>query len=138
MNRPAKLGALLAFTGVALGAFGAHALRDLVAPERLATFDTAVRYQMFHALALLALQALPPRAHRATWPLFLGSLLFSGSLYLLVATGATWLGAVAPLGGALQLAGWAVLLFSLPATALGDEAKKRRAHGPPSEQRHGD
>ena len=127
---PARLGALLAFLGVALGAFGAHALREIVTPERLGTFETAVRYQMFHALGLLALGALPPRTHRAMWPLFLGSVLFSGSLYLLVATGATWLGAVAPVGGVLQLVGWAVLFFSLPAALTANKPKKKRARGP--------
>ena len=119
---PARLGALLAFLGVALGAFGTHALRDLVTPERLGTFETAVRYQMFHALGLLALGALPPKAWRAMWPLFLGSLLFSGSLYLLVATNLSWLGAVAPVGGALQLVGWGVLFFSLSAAAATTKA----------------
>lgn len=136
--QPARLGALLAFLGVALGAFGAHALRDIVTPERLGTFETAVRYQMFHALGLLALQALPPRTHRATWPLFLGNVLFSGSLYLLVATNLAWLGAVAPIGGALQLVGWALLFFSLPATLAASGAKEKRAYSPPSEQRSGD
>ncbi len=131
--RPAKLGALLAFLGVALGAFGAHALRDLVTPERLVTFETAVRYQMFHALGLLALGALPPRTHRAAWPLFLGSVLFSGSLYLLVALNLSWLGAVAPVGGALQLVGWGVLFFSLPAAVA--TAGVRRAAADPDLRR---
>lgn len=135
---PAKLGALLAFLGVALGAFGAHALREIVTPERLGTFETAVRYQMFHALGLLALGALPKKAQRATWPLFLGSLLFSGSLYLLVATNLSWLGAVAPVGGVLQLVGWALLFFGLPAAAVTKRAQEKRAVGPPSEQRSGD
>lgn len=109
----AQLGALLAFLGVALGAFGAHALGDVLSPDRLETFQTAVRYQLFHALGLLALGALPPRAQRAAPWLFVGSLIFSGSLYALVFSGVSMLGAVAPVGGILQLIGWAVLFFSL-------------------------
>lgn len=110
---PARLGALLAFLGVALGAFGAHALDGLLSPDRLATYETAVRYQMFHALALLALGALPMRAQRAAPWLFWGSVVFSGSLYALVLSGVSVLGAVAPIGGVLQLVGWALLFFSL-------------------------
>lgn len=110
---PAQLGALLAFLGVALGAFGAHALEGTLSPEQLETYQTAVRYQMFHALGLLALGALPARAQRAAPWLFFGSLVFSGSLYALVFSGVSLLGAVAPIGGVLQLIGWAVLFFSL-------------------------
>ena len=110
---PAQLGALLAFLGVALGAFGAHALNGVLTPERLETYQTAVRYQMFHALGLLALGALPPRAQRAAPWLFIGSLIFSGSLYALVWSGVNLLGVVAPIGGVLQLTGWAILFFSL-------------------------
>ena len=112
-TNPAKLGAILAFLAVGLGAFGTHALDGTVTPERLETFGTAVRYQMYHALGLLILTSLPIKARRATWPLFLGSVIFSGSLYLLVLTDTSWLGAVAPIGGALMLAGWAILFFSL-------------------------
>lgn len=117
---PLHAGAVLGGLAVALGAFGAHALGGLVEagivePRRTETFETAVRYGMYHALALLALAALPERTHRAA-PFFLvGSLVFSGSLYGLVFTGAGWLGAVAPVGGALMIMGWAVLLVSAPA-----------------------
>lgn len=110
---PARLGALLAFLGVALGAFGAHALDGVLSPDRLATYETAVRYQMFHALGLLALGALPVRAQRAGPWLFWGSVVFSGSLYALVFSGVSVLGAVAPIGGVLQLVGWALLFFGL-------------------------
>jgi uncharacterized membrane protein YgdD (TMEM256/DUF423 family) len=110
---PAQLGALLAFLGVALGAFGAHALEGTLSPDQLETYQTAVRYQMFHALGLLALGALPARAQRAAPWLFFGSLVFSGSLYALVFSGVSLLGAVAPVGGVLQLVGWALLFFSL-------------------------
>jgi uncharacterized membrane protein YgdD (TMEM256/DUF423 family) len=112
---PARLGALLAFLGVALGAFGAHALTDTLSTGQLETYQTAVRYQMFHALGLLALGALPTTAHRAAPWLFWGSVVFSGSLYTLVFSGVSVLGAVAPVGGALQLIGWAVLFLNVRA-----------------------
>lgn len=107
--RVAAAGALLAAIAVALGAFGAHGLADVLTVERLATFETAVRYQMFHALGLLAVAALGQEAVRAAPWLLAGSLVFSGSLYLLVFTGAGWWGAVAPVGGLLQIAGWLIL-----------------------------
>ncbi len=110
---PAQLGALLAFLGVALGAFGAHALSGVLSPDQLETYQTAVRYQMFHALGLLALGALPPGAQRAAPWLFWGSVIFSGSLYALVFSGVSLLGAVAPVGGVFQLVGWALLFFGL-------------------------
>ena len=111
------LGAVSAGLGVALGAFGAHGLRARLAPEALATFETAVRYQMYHALALLAVafvitrwagSALPPVAG---WLFVAGTVLFSGSLYLLAVTGVRWLGAVTPLGGVAFIAGWACLFI---------------------------
>lgn len=106
------LGALLAFLGVGLGAFGAHLLSDTLPVHRLATFETAVRYQMYHALGLIAIGALPRIVHRVAWLLFVGNVIFSGSLYLLVLANLPWMGAVAPVGGLLQLAGWAWLFFS--------------------------
>ncbi len=110
---PARLGAVLAFIGVGLGAFGAHSLEGILTPERLETFETGVRYQMYHALALLAIGALPVKAHRAALFIFVGSLIFSGSLYILVLSGISWLGAITPIGGVLQLIGWALLFVSL-------------------------
>ena len=111
---PSKLGAGLAFIAVALGAFGAHALESMVTPDRLETFETGVRYQMYHALALFALGALPKRSWRAA-PFFLaGILVFSGSLYLLVLTNTPWLGAITPIGGVLMLIGWGLFIFNLP------------------------
>jgi uncharacterized membrane protein YgdD (TMEM256/DUF423 family) len=109
---PGKVGAVLALLAVACGAFGAHALKDMVTPERLQTFETAVRYQMYHALALLVMSVLPLKNYRATWFLLVGTLIFSGSLYLLVLTNIGVLGAITPIGGILQIIGWAVLLFS--------------------------
>ncbi len=112
-THPAQLGALLAFLGVALGAFGAHALDGVLSPERLDTYQTAVRYGMYHALGLLALGALPRAAWRAAPWLFWGSVIFSGSLYALVFSDVSLFGAVAPVGGVLQLVGWTLLFFSL-------------------------
>lgn len=114
-------GALWGGLSVALGAFGAHALRaSLEAAGRFDTFETAARYQMYHALALLAVGLLLRQgldAARALtwagWGFLVGSLIFSGSLYLLCFTGARWWGAVAPVGGTLMLAGWVALLVAV-------------------------
>ena len=114
----ALAGALSAFMAVAAGAFGAHALRARLPPDLLAVFETGARYQMYHALALLAVAwasnhwpGTPLRA--AGWLFIGGTLLFSGSLYLLAVTGARWLGAITPLGGLLFLAGWAALAIGV-------------------------
>jgi uncharacterized membrane protein YgdD (TMEM256/DUF423 family) len=110
-----RLGAILGGLGVALGAFGAHGLRALVTPERLAVFETGVRYHLVHALAILAAAgaayvAPTARAPRLAGALFaIGVLLFSGSLYALVGTGVTAWGAVTPLGGLAFIAGWIAL-----------------------------
>ncbi|MBE0557854.1 MAG: DUF423 domain-containing protein [Proteobacteria bacterium] len=108
------LGAAGAFFSVAFGAFGAHSMKTLMSPELQVTFETAVRYQMYHSLALLVLGVLVMRArHRnlivAGWLFAWGIVLFSGSLYLLSMTSATWLGIVTPMGGTLFLAGWVFL-----------------------------
>jgi uncharacterized membrane protein YgdD (TMEM256/DUF423 family) len=121
---PAQAGALLALLAVAFGAFGAHALSDLVTPARLATFETGVRYQMYHALGLLLLGALPAGSQHAGWFLLTGSVIFSGSLYLLVLTNAGWFGAIAPIGGVLQLIGWGVLFVSLSRLPAQGPAKR--------------
>ena len=110
----AAAGALSAFIAVAAGAFGAHMLRARLSPELLAVFETAARYQMYHALALIAvafaLARWPSPATRAAgWLFIAGTVLFSGSLYLLALTGTRWLGAVTPLGGLCFLAGWLAL-----------------------------
>lgn len=111
------LGAGYGFVGVALGAFGAHALKARLAPEMLAIWRTAVEYHFYHALALvlvgvLALQR-PARALDVSGAAFaLGILVFSGSLYALALSGVRGLGAVTPLGGLLFLAGWAALLWA--------------------------
>ncbi len=111
------VGAVLAGLAVAAGAFGAHGLEDRVSPDRLETFRTAVSYQMYHALALLvvgwaAAQGGGALLHGAGYCFIAGILVFSGSLYLLVLTDTSWLGAVTPLGGAAFLVGWGLLAWS--------------------------
>jgi uncharacterized membrane protein YgdD (TMEM256/DUF423 family) len=110
----AGLGALLGFLAVAFGAFGAHALRARLSPADLEIFETGVRYQMYHALALLAVAWASTRwpgglTNLAGWAFLAGVLVFSGSLYVLVLSGQRWLGAVTPLGGLAFLLGWALL-----------------------------
>lgn len=104
--------AVSGFLGVGAGAFAAHALEARLAPDLMAAFETGVRYQMYHALALggaaLAAARWPDPAWTAAGWLFLaGTVLFSGSLYALALSGVRWLGAVTPLGGLCFLAGWA-------------------------------
>ena len=116
--RWAALGALSAAVAVAAGAFGAHALRERLAPDLLAVFETGVRYHLVHALALLALglaaRHLEARAVRGIGTLFaLGTLLFAGSLYALALSGVRVLGAITPLGGVCFLAGWLWFAFAL-------------------------
>jgi uncharacterized membrane protein YgdD (TMEM256/DUF423 family) len=111
----ALLGCLSAFVAVAAGAFGAHALRDTLPPDRLDVFETAARYQMYHALALLLVGWLGPSGGRAAairpagWLFVAGTVLFCGSLYVLALSGVRWLGAVTPLGGLAFLSGWLAL-----------------------------
>lgn len=112
-----SLGALLGLLGVAAGAFGAHALRDRLEPAQLAVFETAVRYQLVHALALLFAGAhartAPRRGATLACALFLaGVVIFSGSLYALVFTGVRAWGAVTPIGGLAFMAGWASLALA--------------------------
>ncbi len=111
------LGALSAGLGVATGAFGAHGLRARVTPELLAVFETGVRYQMYHAFGLLAVAWAVGRwpgsnAGAAGWLFVVGTVLFSGSLYVLALGGPRWLGAVTPIGGLCFLAGWARLAWA--------------------------
>ena len=111
------IGALAGVVGVTLGAFGAHGLRARISPEMLAVFETGVRYQMYHALALLALGALAPGISGrltaiAGWAFTAGIFLFSGSLYVLALTDIRILGAITPLGGVAFLIGWACLAIA--------------------------
>lgn len=107
------LGALHALVSVACGAFGAHGLRARLTERMLANWETAARYQMYHALALLAVGALGAQKGSAVDPagvaFNVGVALFSGSLYAMALTGVTKLGAVTPLGGVGFLVGWALL-----------------------------
>lgn len=112
------LGALSALVSVAAGAFGAHALRSRLAPDLLVTFETGARYQMYHALGLVAVAWAASRwpgalTTAAGWLLVAGTVLFSGSLYALALSGVRALGAVTPLGGVAFLAGWGVLAWSV-------------------------
>ena len=114
------IGALAGFTGVALGAFGAHALRARLSPEMLSVFETGVRYQIYHALAVIATGLIVARSGgwlivTAGWLFAAGIVLFSGSLYLLAFTGVTVVGAITPIGGVAFLLGWACLALAASA-----------------------
>jgi uncharacterized membrane protein YgdD (TMEM256/DUF423 family) len=111
-------GAIAAFIGVALGAFGAHSLRTKLTPDMLDIFEVGVRYQIYHALGLIAVAWATSKWPEANlnavgWCFIVGIVIFSGSLYLLSATGMRWLGAITPIGGLAFLAGWAILIWSL-------------------------
>ena len=109
------IAALLGLLAVAAGAFGAHALEARLTPDRLAIFETAARYQMYHALALLAVALAgallreSATLNAAGWSFLAGTIVFCGSLYLLALGGPRWLGAITPIGGLAFLAGWALL-----------------------------
>ena len=110
-------GAVLAAVAVMAGAFGAHALEEMVSPERLETFQIGVQYHMTHALALLLVAWASRRGGKtlvyAGYLFLTGITVFSGSLYLLVLTDTPWLGAVTPLGGVAFIAGWLTLAWGL-------------------------
>ncbi len=111
------LGALSAFVSVAAGAFGAHALKARLPPDLLAVFETGARYQMYHALGLVAVAWANARwpggaTVAAGWLLVVGTVLFSGSLYALALSGVRVLGAVTPFGGAAALLGWLLLAWA--------------------------
>jgi len=112
-------GALLAFLGVGLGAFGAHALKARLAPDLLAVYHTGVQYHLWHALGIvligLLVQSLPGQKLLpiAGWLMVAGIILFSGSLYALSISGVRALGAVTPIGGVAFLASWAMVAWSV-------------------------
>ena len=111
-------GALFGLSGVMIGAFGAHGLKAQLTADQLAIYHTGVDYQFVHALALLLLGAIAqhqtPKAWQLAATLFIaGVFIFSGSLYLLVLTDTSWLGAITPIGGMSFIAGWAALLWGL-------------------------
>lgn len=110
-------GAIAAAIAVTLGAFGAHALKSRVTEDLLSVFETGVRYQMYHALALLAVAWAATRwpgslPNAAGWLFTLGIVLFSGSLYLMTFTGVRWLGAITPAGGLCLILGWITLAMA--------------------------
>jgi uncharacterized membrane protein YgdD (TMEM256/DUF423 family) len=112
------IGSLYGGLGVVLGAFGAHPLKVRLTPDFLAIFETGVRYQIYHALALLfvALVAEKRPANKLLtaggWLFVVGTLLFSGSLYMLALGGVRWLGAITPVGGTAFIIGWFCLAMA--------------------------
>ncbi len=127
-RRFAIIGAVSAGIAVAAGAFGAHALRARVDARALEVWETAARYQMYHALALLFvawLATVPGDGDApvgrlygspvqvAGWAFVIGTVIFSGSLYLMTLTGMTWLGAITPLGGVAFLVGWGAVVWAV-------------------------
>ena len=111
-------GVISALIGVVLGAFGAHALKDRLPADLLAVFEVGVRYQMYHALGLIAVAwaftRWPASISPLTgWCFITGTVLFSGSLYVLSLSGVRWLGAITPLGGVAFILGWAMLAWGI-------------------------
>ena len=116
------LGAASGAISVAAGAFGAHALRDKVEPRLLEVFETAARYQMYHALALLVVGLIASRwpsgiLNTAGWLFVAGTVVFSGSLYAMTFTGVRALGAITPIGGVCFIAGWICLTVAASRTS---------------------
>jgi uncharacterized membrane protein YgdD (TMEM256/DUF423 family) len=118
-----QVGAAWGFLAVAMGAFGAHSLKErLESLGQAANFQTAAHYHMYCAFALLAVGLLSLHSRSGTaltvagWSFLLGSLIFSGSLYVLAVTGLRWLGAITPIGGVAMLVGWVALVMAAGAT----------------------
>ena len=115
MNRWVVFGSISAFFAVAFGAFGAHGLSGTIDEHSLDVFKTGAQYQMYHALALIGLGHItaknPIQALVPGYAFIVGTVLFSGSLYLLAVTGAKWLGAITPLGGISFMVGWGALAY---------------------------
>ncbi len=128
VNALMTFGALSAAASVVLGAFGAHALKGTLTGARLATFETAVHYQMTHSLGLLLVGVLMLVVGvktpwlTAAWSFAVGICLFSGSLYGLALLGWRWLGPVTPIGGALFIVGWLALAYGLLTAVTRDAA----------------
>ncbi len=123
MNTTAKLFLLLgsasALLAVLLGAFGAHALKSKLSTDMLTIFQTGVQYHFYHALGLLAVGFIATQIPDSAaikwsgWLMFIGIVIFSGSLYLLSITGQRWLGAITPIGGVAFIAAWALLVYAI-------------------------
>jgi uncharacterized membrane protein YgdD (TMEM256/DUF423 family) len=127
-----RIGALLAALAVGLGAFAAHGMKAHFDAAALTTFETGVRYQMYHALAICLCGLLLRHGWRTARPaacFVAGCALFSGSLYLLVLTDVRWLGAITPIGGVAFLLGWLLLAIGRAPQANGPQAG-----GPPAER----
>jgi len=112
------VGSLLAALAVAAGAFGAHMLKSILDPPMLAVFETAARYQMYHALGIIAAGLAGqvfgcPQVARAGWCFAAGVLLFCGSLYGVSLLGVRWLGAITPIGGLAFIMGWSLFGWSI-------------------------
>jgi uncharacterized membrane protein YgdD (TMEM256/DUF423 family) len=128
MKALAMITAISGFMAVALGAFGAHALRAIAPPEMLAIWQTAMQYQMFHALILMCIVIAGSRTPNkllciAGWMFVVGTVLFSGSLYTVVITGIKALGMITPIGGVLFLGGWLVLAFAMVKFVAAEQAE---------------
>ena len=114
-----SLGSINALIAVALGAFGAHALKNSLSPEMLAIFETGVQYHFYHALGLLAVGMIATQLPGSSlvkwsgWLMTAGILIFSGSLYVLSTTGITWLGAITPIGGTAFIVAWLLLTIAV-------------------------
>ena len=111
------IGALSALVAVAAGAFGAHSLKQVLSPDMLATYHTAVDYQFMHSIALITIGTLHKVSARhchisSAWTMIAGILIFSGSLYVLSLTGIRWLGMITPVGGVCFIVAWMILAFS--------------------------
>ena len=105
-------------TGIVMGAFGTHFLKERLSSEKLSILEIGIRYQLYHALALFvvawAISRWPSQTTIAAgWLFIIGVLIFSGSLYILVLTGQRWLGAVTPIGGLAMILGWAILAWAV-------------------------
>lgn len=118
-DRAVSIGACLAALAVVFGAFGAHGLETLLLENgHLATYETASQYHFMHALGLILIGCLPEHRYqigwlnRAAWMMTLGTIIFSGSLYILAISGLGWLGAIAPVGGLLLIAAWVSIVIS--------------------------
>jgi len=114
------VGSIMMFLAVALGAFGAHALKAKLSPDMMKIYETGIQYHIAHSLGMLIIGSLAQNflqgqsiAVAAGWCLFAGIILFSGSLYALSLSGVRKLGAITPLGGLLFLAGWVLLLIAV-------------------------
>jgi len=129
-------GCISGAVSVAAGAFGAHTLREVLSPDMLNVFETAARYQMYHAIALMVFgygasrhgNHLARLLHRGGFLFIAGTLLFSGSLYAYALSGAVWIAALTPVGGVLFIAGWLTPLGALKREKNSARAASQRQH----------